>query len=67
MSILIKDTNNEDLLRIMLMFSGHEIVEFPDHDMPTVDAVPVVRCRDASSPSIGMEIGTVASFGQRMG
>ena len=35
MGILIKDINIEDLqlpqLRAMLMFSGHEIVELPDH------------------------------------
>ena len=31
MSILIKGTNIEDLQRAMLMFSGHEIVELPDH------------------------------------
>ncbi len=38
MSILIKDTNIEDLQRAMLMFSGHEIVELPDHgDLIDVD------------------------------
>lgn len=31
MSVLIKGTNIEDLQRVMLMFSGHEIVELPDH------------------------------------
>lgn len=31
MSILIKGTNTEDLQRVMLMFSGHEIIELPDH------------------------------------
>ena len=31
MSILIKGTNIEDLQRAMLMFSGHEIVELPEH------------------------------------
>lgn len=31
MSILIKDTNIEDLQRAMLMFSGHEILELPAH------------------------------------
>ena len=31
MSVLIKGTNIEDLQRAMLMFSGHEIVELPDH------------------------------------
>lgn len=31
MSILIKDTNIEDLQRAMLMFRGHEIIELPDH------------------------------------
>lgn len=31
MSILIKGTNTEDLQRVMLMFSGHEIIELSDH------------------------------------
>lgn len=31
MSILIKGTNTEDLLRAMLMFRGHEIIELGDH------------------------------------
>lgn len=31
MSILIKDTNIEDLYRALLMFSGHEIVEIFEH------------------------------------
>lgn len=31
MSILIKDTNIDDLQRAMLMFKGHEIIELSDH------------------------------------
>ena len=31
MSILIRKTNLEDLQRALLMFSGHEIIELPDH------------------------------------
>lgn len=31
MSILIKGTNIEDLQRAILTFSGHEIVELPEH------------------------------------
>ena len=50
MNILIKGANIEDLQRALLMFSGHEIVELPDHSdfeaaLP-VDVVPVVRCKD---------------------
>ena len=31
MNILIKGINTEDLIRAMLMFRGHEIVELPNH------------------------------------
>lgn len=40
MSVLIKGTNIEDLQRAMLMFSGHEILELPDHgDLIDKDAL----------------------------
>ena len=32
MNVLIRGTNLEDLQRALLMFSGHEIIELPDHE-----------------------------------
>ena len=46
MSILIKDTNTEDLQRVLLMFSGHEIVEIFDHG-DLIDAEEQLRLMQA--------------------